>query len=133
MDIEFWVVLWIIFIVAQNIFDKKKIKQPTNIPPNNSKESPNFEIPTLANDPNFPGEEEQILFENPTPSAEVREIDLSGYYRQKKNEVEKIQHEEIKFSEREQKKLPLGLNPESAMNAIILGEVLGKPKSLRKK
>ncbi len=133
MDIEFWVVLWIIFIVAQNIFDKKKPKQPTNIPPNNSTESPNFEIPTLANDPNFPGEEEQILFENPTPSAEVREINLSEYYRQKKNEVEKIQHEEIKFSEREQKKLPLGLNPESAMNAIILGEVLGKPKSLRKK
>lgn len=133
MDIEFWVVLWIIFIVAQNIFDKKKPKQPPNIPPNNSTESPNFEIPTLANDPNFPGEEEQILFENPTPSAEVREINLSEYYRQKKNEVEKIQHEEIKFSEREQKKLPLGLNPESAMNAIILGEVLGKPKSLRKK
>ena len=103
MDFSFLIVLWIIFLVIQNVADKKKSKK---LPPPDSHD---FEIPTLANDPN------QI------PSAEVRKINLAELYQQKKSD------------DVEQKKSPLEINPDSAMNAIIMSEILSKPKALRKK
>lgn len=134
MDLTFWIVLWIIFIVVQNVLEKKKPKSPPNLPPQNQENNFDFEIPTLANDPNFPGEENQILIEEKTPSAEVREINLEDFYREKKSEAEKNFRETEKiFHEVEQKKLPFDLNSETAMNAIILSEIFGKPKSLQRK
>lgn len=131
MDFSFWIVLWIIILVVQNVLDKKKPKPP---PPNNSQKFPDFEIPTLANDPNFPGEENQILFPKQDSSAEVREINLEDYYREKKSAVEKNFHKENKIIDKvEEKKLPIELSPESAMQGIIWGEILGKPKALRNK
>ena len=109
MDFSFLIVLWIIFLVIQNVADKKK---PKKLPPPDSHD---FEIPTLANDPN------QI------PSAEVRKINLAELYQQKKSESVK------KSDDVEQKKSPLEINPDSAMNAIIMSEILSKPKALRKK
>lgn len=114
MDVSIFVVLWIIFIVVQNIADKKK---PRQLPPPDSTNSPDFEIPTLAND----------------PTAEVRDIDLLEIYQQKKSEVQEISEPIKKIEKVEEKKLPLGLNPDSAKNAIIISEILGKPKALRKK
>lgn len=114
MDFSFWIILWIIFLVVQNVLDKKKTKK---LPPPDSTTSPNFEIPTLAND----------------PTAEVRDIDLFEIYEQKKSEVQKISEPVKKIETVEQKKLPLGITPDSAMNAIIMSEILGKPKALRKK
>ena len=134
MDFTFWIVIWIIFLVVQNVADKKKKKNPPNLPPQNQENNFDFEIPTLANDPNFPGEENQILIEEKNPSAEVREINLEELYSEKKSAAKRNFHETEKISEEvEQKKLPLELNSETAMNAIILSEIFGKPKSLRKK
>ncbi len=134
MDISFWIVLWIIFLVVQNVFDKKK--KPKQ-PPINSKNPHDFEIPTLSNDPNFPGEENSILIETPNQSAEVREINLAEIYRQKKSAAQNFSSEisakDENLNEVEEKKLPLNLNSETAMNAIIFSEILGKPKSLRRR
>lgn len=132
MDISFWIVLWIIFLVVQNVFDKKK---KSKRPPIDSENPHDFEIPTLPNDPNFPGEENSILVQTPNQSAEVREINLAEIYRQKTSAAQNFSPEfsaKNKISdESEQKKLPLNLNPETAMNAIIFSEILGKPKSKR--
>lgn len=134
MDISFWIVLWIIFLVVQNVFDKKK---KSKRPPINSEIPPNFEIPTLQNDPNFPGEENSILVQDKTQAAEVREINLAEIYRQKKVAAQsfspEISSQAEKFHEVEEKKLPLNLNSETAMNAIIFSEILGKPKSMRRR
>ena len=124
MDISFWIVLWIIFLIVQNVADKKKKSKQ---PPINSENPPDFEIPTLSNDPNFPDEETSIQ------SAEVREINLAGIYRQKKIEAQNFSEQPEKIHEVEQKNLPLNLNSETAMNAIIFSEILGKPKSLRRR
>ena len=132
MDISFWIVLWIIFLVVQNVFDKKK---KSKRPPTNSESPRDFEIPTLPNDPNFPGEENSILIQTPNQSAEVREINLAEIYRQKKVAAQNLSpeiHEQTEnFHEVEQKKLSLNLNSETAMNAIIFSEIFGKPKSKR--
>lgn len=114
MDFSFWIILWIIFLVVQNVADKKKKRQ---LPPPDSTSSPDFEIPTLAND----------------PTAEVRDIDLLEIYQQKKSEVQEISEPVKKVEKVEEKKLPLGITPDSAMNAIIMSEILSKPKALRKK
>lgn len=114
MDISIFVMLWIIFIVVQNVADKKK---PRQLPPPDSTNSPDFEIPTLAND----------------PTAEIRDIDLFEVYQQKKSETQEISEPVKKIEKVEEKKLPLGINPDSAMNAIIMSEILSKPKALRKK
>ena len=124
MDISFWIVLWIIFLIVQNVADKKKKSKQ---PPINSENPPDFEIPTLSNDPNFPDEETSIQ------SAEVREINLAEIYRQKKIEAQNFSEQPEKIHEVEQKNLPLNLNSETAMNAIIFSEILGKPKSLRRR
>ena len=124
MDISFWIVLWIIFLIVQNVADKKKKSKQ---PPINSENPPDFEIPTLSNDPNFPDEETSIQ------SAEVREINLAEIYRRKKIEAQNFSEQPEKIHEVEQKKLPLNLNSETAMNAIIFSEILGKPKSLRRR
>mgnify|MGYP007056175525 CR=1 FL=1 len=136
MDFSFWIILWIIFLVIQNVADKKKSKK---LPPPDSTSSQDFEIPTLANDPNFPGEENQIVIQDSTQSAEVRDVDLFDIYQRKKismqdiSESEKISEPIKKFEQVEEKKLPLGITPDSAMNAIIMSEILSKPKALRKK
>lgn len=124
MDISFWIVLWIIFLIVQNVADKKKKSKQ---PPINSENPPDFEIPTLSNDPNFPDEETSIQ------SAEVREINLAEIYRQKKVEAQNFSDQPEKIHEVEQKNLPLNLNSETAMNAIIFSEILGKPKSMRRR
>ena len=137
MDMSFFVVLWIIFIVVQNVFEKKKptSNPPPNLPKNNS---PDFEIPTLANDPNFPSDEQIILSPNTRQSAEVQEINLAELYRQKKffaqTETKKIspQIQVQEVEEVEQKNFSANITAETAMNAIIWSEILGKPKARRR-
>ena len=100
MDISAIIIVWIVIAVIQSVFEKKK---PTSNPPPNLPQntSPDFEIPTLANDPNFPGEENSILIQDTTQSAEVQEINLAELYRQKKlatqteNNFNKSCHEKI--------------------------------------
>ena len=132
MDMSVIVVIWIVVMIVQNAFEKKKptSNPPPNFPQNNS---PDFEIPTLANDPNFPGEENSILIQDSTQPAEVREINLEELYRQKKifaqAETKNFsQQTQEKISDAERKNFSLDLTPSATMNAIILGEILSKPK-----
>ena len=120
MDISFIIIMWIIVTIIQAITDRKKAQPPPQIPP----EDLNFEIPTLANDPNKP--------------AEIQEINLAELYRQKKKATEnlaatKVQPEDKIFVEEETKNVEVNITPESALNAIILSEILDKPKALRRK
>lgn len=133
MDMSIIVVIWVVIMIVQGALEKKK---PTSNPPPNlpQNSSPDFEIPTLANDPNFPGEENSILLQDTTQSAEVREVNLAELYRQKKlftQTENKIAEPEVKIPEVEQKNFSLDLTPSATMNAIILGEILSKPKYKR--
>ena len=106
MDISFWIVLWIIFLIVQNVADKKKKSKQ---PPINSENPPDFEIPTLSNDPNFPDEETSIQ------SAEVREINLAGIYRQKKIEAQNFSEQPEKIPEVDKDILKI-LSPRESVN-----------------
>ena len=133
MDTTLLVILWIVIIVVQAIRDGKKKKPPT-VPPQQTTGNKDFEIPTLANDPNFPGEDITV-FKDENKPAEVREVTFTELYRQRKAEVtENLSARKVESNLTAEKKssLPLNLTAESAMNAIILSEILGKPKALRK-
>ncbi len=139
MDISAIILIWIVIVIVQNVFDKKRPQQPPqNLPPSDTN-FPDFEIPTLANDPNFPGEENSILVQDATQSAEVREINFSELYRQKKlaaqteNKIPASQIRQVQnnFPEVERKNFSIDLTPSATMNAIILGEILSKPKFKR--
>jgi len=113
--------IWLAVVVIDNLAKRKKRRLP---PPQNN--SPDFNIPTLANDPNFPGEEVPIFIENPRP-AEIRQKNFTP---RPKKTSERVQE----FRETEKtNELDLNFTPSNVMNAIIFSEILGKPKSLRKK
>ena len=133
MDTTLLVILWIVIIVVQAIRDGKKKKPPT-VPPQQTTGNKDFEIPTLANDPNFPGDDITI-FKDENKPAEVREVTFTELYRERKAEVTEnlpARKVESKLTEEQKSSLPLNLTAESAMNAIVLSEILGKPKALRK-
>ena len=109
--------IWLAVTILDNIAKRKR-----RIPPPRS-QSPDFDIPTLANDPNLPGEEIPIFIESPQ-QAEVRPRDLPS---PRKKIVDKRQEIE------ERNELNLNLTPSTVMNAFVLSEILGKPKALRKR
>ena len=128
MDMSLLAILWVVILIVQAVTDKKKKKLPPKIeqPADNA----DFEIPTLANDPNFPDEN--------VKSAEVREINFSEMYQPNRSAREKISARTLEnnlqtATNEKNKNLPLNLNAESAMNAMILSEIFGKPKALRRK
>lgn len=136
MDFSLFVIIWIVILIVENVAGKKK-KLPQNQPP--AEKSGKLNIPTLANDPNFPGEDVTV-FEDEVKPAEVREIGFTEMYRQRKADLgaEKISARTVETnfensSENKKSNLPLNLNAESAMNAIILSEIFGKPKALRRR
>ena len=123
MDFSLIVILWIAFMVFEKVANKKKKTPPTQPAEKNGNE--NFDIPTLANDPNFPGEEVTI-FQDEIKPAEVRNF--------KQNVAEKNFQQDFdnKFENPHEIK-NLNLTAESAMHAVILSEILGKPKALQRK
>ena len=117
MEISFIVVLWIILTIIEAVSETKR---RANLPPPQGSE---FEIPTLANDPN--------------QSAEIRDFNFVELYQQKKQaelkkSAENIQPE-IQSVAEEKSGAELEITPATAMNAIILSEILDKPKALRKR
>ena len=64
MDVLFIVVMFVVVSIIDNLSKRKRPRVP---PPQNREERPNFDIPTLANDPNLPSEEIPILIETPRP------------------------------------------------------------------
>lgn len=122
MDFSILVILWIAFMVIEKFAGRKK-----NLPPKPI-ETGNFDIPTLPNDPNFPGEDLKI-FQDEVKPAEVRE----KFYQQPKTEFKSEKNFRQDNTNEKNSDLPLNLTADSAMNAIILSEILGKPKALRNK
>ena len=137
MEYAVLAVLWVIIFIAK-LFIKTpqpKNKKPPQPLPTNTTGKGEFEIPTLANDPNFPNESVTIFKDEDKP-AEVREINFTELYKKRESEVQEkvsIRTEELKLQTANEKKssLPFNLTAESAMNAIVLSEILGKPKALR--
>lgn len=115
MELATIFLIWLVVTIIDNLAKRKKNRIP---PPENS---PDFDIPTLANDPNFPGEEVPIFIENPR-QAEVR--------RKNPPPQKKIAAQEVREAA-ETNELDLNLTPSTVMNAVVLSEILGKPKALR--
>ena len=138
MEYAVLAVLWVVIFIAK-LFIKPpppKNKKPPQPLPTNTTGKGEFEIPTLANDPNF-HDESVTIFKDEDKPAEVREVNFTELYRQRKTEVhEKVSAriDELKLQTEEKKSsLPFNLTAESAMNAIILSEILGKPKALQRR
>ena len=113
MELATIFLIWLAVTVIDNLAKRKKRRLP---PPQD------FYIPTLPNDPNFPGEEVPIFIENPR-QAEVRP---------KQNPPAQIKAKKISEPREETEELNLNLTPSTVMNALILNEILGKPKAMRK-
>ena len=117
MELATIFLIWVAITVIDNLAKRKKRRLP---PPS---DSPDFEIPTLPNDPNFPGEEVPIFVENPR-QAEIRPKISSAQVK-----PQKISRQELREEEDE---LNLNLTPSVVMNAFILNEILNRPKALRR-
>ena len=120
MDFLFIIAMFVIFTIIDNLASRKKPRVP---PPQNRDGQPNFDIPTLANDPNLPGEEVPIFIESPA-QVEVRPKEFTPPPPKKK--VEQIR--EVNDDE-----LALNLTPSTVMNTFILAELIDKPKALRRR
>lgn len=117
MELATIFLIWLVVTIIDNLAKRKKRRVP---PPENS---PDFEIPTLANDPNFPGEEVPILIENPK-QAEIRQKTPPRPKRiaaQDVNETEKAPE------------IDLTLTQTTLVNAFVFKEILDKPKALRRR
>lgn len=117
MELAVIFLIWVMVTVIDNMAKRKR-----RIPPQT--DSPDFDIPTLPNDPNFPGEEVPIFIESPR-QAEVRPQKIS---RPQKKIAPREVHEAEEISE-----LDLDLTPAKVLNAFVLNEILDKPKALRRR
>ncbi len=116
MELGVIFLIWLAVTIIDNLAKRKR-----RIPPQN--QSPDFDIPTLANDPNIPGKEIPIFIESPT-QAEVRPRNSSP-------RPKKIVEQRSEAEERNELNLPL--TPSTVMDAFVMSEILGKPKALRKR
>lgn len=119
MELATIFLIWLAVTVIDNLAKRKKRRLPP--PPNGS---PDFDIPTLPNDLNFPGEEVPIFIESPT-QAEVREKNPPP-------RKKKISAQEVREAQ-ETNELDLNLTPSTVLNAFVFNEILDKPKALRRR
>ncbi|MBR4641862.1 MAG: hypothetical protein IKO74_03960 [Selenomonadaceae bacterium] len=110
--------IWLAVTIIDNMSKRKKRRLP---PPEDSRD---FDIPTIANDPNLPGEEIPIFIETPN-QAEIRPKKSSP-------PKKKISAREYREAEKTTE-LDLNLTPSNVMNAFVFSEILDKPKALRRK
>ena len=120
MELATIFLIWLAITIIDNMAKRKKRRLP---PPT---DSPDFDIPTLPNDPNFPGEEVPIFIDSPQ-QAEVRPKKIPSPPRPKKISPREV-HEAQETSE-----LDLNLTPSKVLDTIILSELLDKPKALRRR
>ncbi len=133
MDVLFIIVMFVIVSIIDNLSSRKKPRVP---PQQNPNEQPNFDIPTLANDPNLPGEEIPILIETPRP-AEIRpqEIPPSRSVQQiftQPQRSQKISAQPVHETQ-EISGLDVEFTPSTIVNGFIMSELLDKPKALRRR
>ena len=105
MDVLFIIVMFIVVTIIDNLGKRKKPRLPQN-----RNDRPNFDIPTLANDPNLTVELRPREVEPPKkiPAQTVRE-------------------------ENQSPELDLEFTPSAIVNGFILSELLDKPKALRRR
>ena len=120
MELATIFLIWLAITVIDNLAKRKKRRLP---PPESP---PDFDIPTIQGDPNFPGEEVPIFIESPR-QAEVRPRNLTPPPRPKKISPQEVQRAQ------EANELDLTLTPANVMQAFVLSEVLDKPKALRRR
>lgn len=108
MEMSLIILAWIVFSAIQILAERQR--PPSSNPPPGA----TFDIPTLANDPH--------------QSAEFQEINVAQLYRQRKAEA-KAETPKVQTQPVEEEKPPLAID----MNAIILSEILDKPKALRRR
>ena len=119
MELGVIFLLWLAVTIIDDMSKRKKRRLP---PPQN--QSPDFDIPTLGNDPNLPGEEVPIFIESPRP-AEVRPLNPPPP-RPKKKSAQVRETDDAK-------ELDLSLTPSNVLNAFVMSEILDKPKALRRR
>lgn len=110
MELATIFLIWLAVTVIDNLAKRK----PRRLPPPNQPP----EIPTLANDPNRPGEEIPIFIETPN-QATVR--------------PKKIASTPRPTIEPETSELNLNLTPTTMLESFVLTEIWDKPKALRRK
>ena len=113
MDFSLFVIIWIVILIVENFANKKK----KNLPPAENNNN-NFDVPTLPNNPNFPGEDLKISHVDSNQNVSEKNFQPNS------NEFS---------SPKVQKNFPVNLTANSALNAVILSEIFGKPKALRRK
>ena len=118
MDVVFIIVLFVVI----SIFDQLASRKKRRLPPQNCDDQPNFDIPTLANDSNLPGEEIPLVVEVPRP-AEIRPLNPPRTSRAETQFVREEQSADI----------DVDFTPSAIVNGFILSELLDKPKALRKR
>lgn len=132
--------IWIIYSVLEGVVRKKPIPKLPSDQDQTQQDSEDviFEIPTLANDPNL-----QRL---PVPSEEVEQIErgnsIADLYRRRQEIFRAISENQEQSAERpklqntqsqEKSALNLNLTPTDSMHAMMLSEIFGKPKALRRR
>lgn len=131
MDVLFIIVMFVIVSIIDNLSSRKKPR----VPPQNHDEQPNFDIPTLANDPNLPGEEIPLVVEIPRP-AEVRPKKIPPRSVQKiftqLQCSQKISAQPVHETQ-EISGLDVEFTPSTIVNGFIMSELLDKPKALRRR
>ena len=132
MDVLFIIVMFVIVSIIDNLSSRKKPRVP---PQQNPNEQPNFDIPTLANDPNLPGEEIPILIETPRP-AEIRPQEIPPRSVQQiftqPQRSQKISAQPVHETQ-EISGLDVEFTPSTIVNGFIMSELLDKPKALRRR
>ena len=121
MDVLFIIIMFIVVTIIDNLSKRKKPRVP---PPQNRDGQPNFDIPTLANDPNLPGEEFPLVVEIPRP-AEIRPREIPP--RSQENSAQVVREEN------QSPELNTEFTPSTIVNGFILSELLDKPKALRRR
>ena len=123
--------IWIAYAILEGVIQKKKIPPPLQLPSEQKSEdeaSIDFQIPTLANDPNSP-----IVLAPPKSVVEIFQPE-PPIQPQSQNQIQSRYERSKRLMEDEQNKPTINLNftQADAMNAMILSEIFNKPKSLRK-
>ena len=132
MDVLFIIVMFVIVSIIDNLSSRKKPRVP---PQQNPNEQPNFDIPTLANDPNLPGEEFPLFVERPR-HAEIRPQEIPPRSVQQiftqPQRSQKISAQPVHETQ-EISGLDVEFTPSTIVNGFILSELLDKPKALRRR
>ena len=124
--------IWIAYAVLEGAIRKKKIPPPLQLPSeqrNEEDDTTNFEIPTLANDPNAP-----IVLAPPRAIVEIVQPEPK-IQSQSQNQIQSNYERAMWALEPEQTIPTLNLNftQTDAMNAMVLSEIFSKPKALRRR